>query len=150
MEHQRMHKVLLINGPNLNLLGSREPHVYGSTTLAELENGLRAQAQGLDLELECFQSNHEGAIVDRIHQARSDGVGFVIINPGAYTHTSIAIRDAFAGVDIPFVEVHISNVHRREAFRHYSYLSGIAVAVMAGFGTLGYSLALQFVASELC
>ena len=145
-----MHKVLLINGPNLNLLGSREPQVYGSTTLAELENGLRAQAQGLDLELECFQSNHEGAIVDRIHQARSDGVGFVIINPGAYTHTSIAIRDAFAGVDIPFVEVHISNVHRREAFRHHSYLSGIAVAVMAGFGTLGYSLALLFVASELC
>ena len=150
MEHQRMHKVLLINGPNLNLLGSREPHVYGSTTLAELENGLRAQAQSLGLELECFQSNHEGAIVDRIHQARSDGVGFVIINPGAYTHTSIAIRDAFAGVDIPFVEVHISNVHRREAFRHHSYLSGIAVAVMAGFGTLGYSLALQIVASELC
>ena len=144
-----MHKVLLINGPNLNLLGSREPHVYGSTTLAELENGLRAQAQSLGLELECFQSNHEGAIVDRIHQARSDGVGFVIINPGAYTHTSIAIRDAFAGVDIPFVEVHISNVHRREAFRHHSYLSGIAVAVMAGFGTLGYSLALQFVASAL-
>ena len=149
MEHQRMHKVLLINGPNLNLLGSREPHVYGSTTLAELENGLRAQAQSLGLELECFQSNHEGAIVDRIHQARSDGVGFVIINPGAYTHTSIAIRDAFAGVDIPFVEVHISNVHRREAFRHHSYLSGIAVAVMAGFGTLGYSLALLFVASVL-
>lgn len=144
-----MHKVLVINGPNLNLLGSREPHVYGSTTLADVENGLRAQAQELELELECFQSNHEGAIVDRIHQARSDGVGFVIINPGAYTHTSIAIRDAFAGVDIPFVEVHISNVHRREVFRHHSYLSGIAVAVMAGFGTLGYSLALQFVASAL-
>ena len=144
-----MHKVLVINGPNLNLLGSREPHVYGSTTLADVENGLHAQAQELELELECFQSNHEGAIVDRIHQARSDGVGFVIINPGAYTHTSIAIRDAFAGVDIPFVEVHISNVHRREVFRHHSYLSGIAVAVMAGFGTLGYSLALQFVASAL-
>ena len=141
-----MHKVLLINGPNLNLLGSREPHVYGSTTLAELENGLRAQAQGLDLELECFQSNHEGAIVDRIHQARSDGVGFVIINPGAYTHTSIAIRDAFAGVDIPFVEVHISNVHRREAFRHHSYLSAVARAVMCGLGVQGYGLAIDALA----
>ena len=144
-----MHKVLLINGPNLNLLGSREPHVYGSTTLAELENGLRAQAQSLGLELECFQSNHEGAIVDRIHQARSDGVGFVIINPGAYTHTSIAIRDAFAGVDIPFVEVHISNVHKREPFRHHSYLSDVAEAVMAGFGVHGYGLALQYIAIRL-
>ena len=144
-----MHKVLLINGPNLNLLGSREPQVYGSTTLAELENGLRAQAQGLDLELECFQSNHEGAIVDRIHQARSDGVGFVIINPGAYTHTSIAIRDAFAGVDIPFVEVHISNVHRREAFRHHSYLSDVAEGTIVGLGTQGYALALQYIIARL-
>ncbi|OYD55170.1 type II 3-dehydroquinate dehydratase [Thauera propionica] len=144
-----MSKVLVINGPNLNLLGTREPHIYGSTTLTDVENGLRAQATELGLELECFQSNHEGGIVDRIHEARTEGVKFVIINPGAYTHTSVAIRDAFGGVAIPFVEVHISNVHKREAFRHHSYLSDIAEAVMAGFGTLGYNLALQFVASKL-
>ncbi|TAH42358.1 MAG: type II 3-dehydroquinate dehydratase [Betaproteobacteria bacterium] len=144
-----MSKVLVINGPNLNLLGTREPHIYGSTTLADVENGLRAQAQELGLELECFQSNHEGAIVDRIHQARLEGVKFVLINPGAYTHTSVAIRDAIGGVAIPFVEVHISNVHKREAFRHHSYLSDVAEAVMAGFGTLGYNLALQFIAAKL-
>jgi len=144
-----MSKVLVINGPNLNLLGTREPHIYGSTTLADVEAGLRAQAQQLGLELDCFQSNHEGAIVDRIHQARLDGVQFVLINPGAYTHTSVAIRDAFGGVAIPFVEVHISNVHKREAFRHHSYLSDIAEAVMAGFGTQGYNLALQFIAAKL-
>ena len=145
-----MSKILLINGPNLNLLGTREPHIYGATTLADVENGLKAEARAQGLQLDCFQSNHEGAIVDRLHAARGEGVAFVIINPGAYTHTSVAIRDAFAGTAIPFVEVHISNVHKREPFRHHSYLSGIAVAVMAGFGTLGYSLALQFVASELC
>ena len=144
-----MKKVLVINGPNLNLLGTREPHIYGATTLADVENALQAQAERLGLALDCFQSNHEGAIVDRIHQARLDGVDFAIINPGAYTHTSVAIRDAFAGVAIPFVEVHISNVHKREAFRHHSYLSDIAEAVMAGFGTMGYDLALQFVASRL-
>ncbi|ATE62457.1 type II 3-dehydroquinate dehydratase [Thauera sinica] len=144
-----MSKVLVINGPNLNLLGTREPHIYGSTTLADVEDGLRAQARELGLELECFQSNHEGAIVDRIHQARLEGVKFVLINPGAYTHTSVAIRDAFGGVAIPFVEVHISNVHKREAFRHHSYLSDVAEAVMAGFGTMGYSLALQFIAAKL-
>jgi 3-dehydroquinate dehydratase-2 len=142
-------KVLVINGPNLNLLGTREPHIYGSTTLADVENGLRAQAQALDVVLDCFQSNHEGAIVDRIHQARGEGVAYILINPGAYTHTSVAIRDALAGVAIPFVEVHISNVHKREAFRHHSCLSDVAEAVMAGFGSLGYGLALQFIASEL-
>ena len=144
-----MSKVLVINGPNLNLLGTREPHIYGSTTLADVEAGVQAQAKELGLELDCFQSNHEGAIVDRIHQARTEGVSFVLINPGAYTHTSVAIRDAFNGVAIPFVEVHISNVHKREAFRHHSYLSDVAEAVMAGFGTLGYNLALQFIAARL-
>lgn len=144
-----MSKVLVINGPNLNLLGTREPHIYGSTTLADVEAGLQAQAKEFGLELDCFQSNHEGAIVDRIHQARTEGVSFVLINPGAYTHTSVAIRDAFNGVAIPFVEVHISNVHKREAFRHHSYLSDVAEAVMAGFGTLGYNLALQFIAARL-
>ena len=144
-----MPKVLVINGPNLNLLGTREPHIYGSTTLADVENGLRAQGEALGVELLCFQSNHEGAIVDRIHAARAEGVGWILINAGAYTHTSVAIRDALAGVAIPFVEVHISNVHKREAFRHHSYLSDIAEAVMVGFGTQGYGLALQFVAGRL-
>ncbi len=144
-----MPKVLVINGPNLNLLGTREPHIYGSTTLADVENGLRAQGEALGVELLCFQSNHEGAIVDRIHAARAEGVGWILINAGAYTHTSVAIRDALAGVAIPFVEVHISNVHKREPFRHHSYLSDVAEAVMAGFGTAGYGLALQFIATRL-
>ena len=144
-----MPKVLVINGPNLNLLGTREPHIYGSTTLADVENGLRAQGEALGVEVLCFQSNHEGAIVDRIHAARTEGVGWILINAGAYTHTSVAIRDALAGVAIPFVEVHISNVHKREAFRHHSWLSDVAEAVMVGFGTQGYGLALQFVAGRL-
>ena len=144
-----MSKVLVINGPNLNLLGTREPQIYGSTTLADLERGLCAQGEALGVEVSCFQSNHEGAIVDRIQAARGEGVGWVLINAGAYTHTSVAIRDALAGVAIPFVEVHISNVHKREAFRHHSYLSDVAEAVMAGFGTAGYGLALQFIASRM-
>lgn len=143
-----MPKVLVINGPNLNLLGTREPEIYGATTLADVENGLRAQGEALGVEVLCFQSNHEGAIVDRIHAARGEGVAWMLINPGAYTHTSVAIRDALAGVAIPFVEVHISNVHKREPFRHHSYLSDVAEAVMAGFGTQGYGLALQFAASR--
>jgi 3-dehydroquinate dehydratase-2 len=142
-------KVLVINGPNLNLLGTREPQIYGSTTLGDIEAGLRARAKELGLALDCFQSNHEGAIVDRIHAAHTEGVKFCIINPGAFTHTSVAIRDAFNGVAIPFVEVHISNVHKREAFRHHSYLSDVAVAVMAGFGTMSYGLALEFVHARL-
>ncbi|MBP6130680.1 type II 3-dehydroquinate dehydratase [Thauera sp.] len=144
-----MPKVLVINGPNLNLLGTREPEIYGATTLADVENGLRAQGEALGIELLCFQSNHEGAIVDRIHAARTEGVAWILINPGAYTHTSVAIRDALAGVAIPFVEVHISNVHKREPFRHHSYLSDVAEAVMAGFGVHGYGLALQYTALRL-
>ena len=142
-------KVVVLNGPNLNLLGTREPQIYGSTTLADVEASLRAQAKELGIELECFQSNHEGAIVDRIHAARAEGVTFMMINPGAFTHTSLAIRDAFSGVAIPFVEVHISNVYKREAFRHHSYLSDVAESVMCGFGTLGYNLALQFINTKL-
>ena len=142
-------KVLVLNGPNLNLLGTREPGIYGSTTLAEVEAGLRKQAKELGIELDCFQSNHEGAIVERIHAARAEGVKFMMINPGAFTHTSVAIRDAFSGVAIPFVEVHISNVYKREEFRHHSHLSGVAEAVMCGFGTLGYNLALQFINAKL-
>ncbi len=141
--------VLVINGPNLNLLGSREPEVYGSTTLAEIEQALREQAAAAGIGLDCFQSNHEGAIVDRLHAARAEGTRFVIINPGAFTHTSVAIRDAFAGIDVPFVEVHISNVHRREEFRRHSYLSDLAVGVLTGFGVEGYRMALGFVLGRL-
>lgn len=144
-----MSTVLVINGPNLNLLGTREPEIYGATTLADVESGLRTQGGTLGVEVLCFQSNHEGAIVDRIHQARGEGVGWILINPGAYTHTSVAIRDALAGVAIPFVEVHISNVHKREVFRHHSYLSDVAEAVMAGFGTQGYVLALQYIVARM-
>ncbi|MEF7613448.1 type II 3-dehydroquinate dehydratase [Aquincola sp. MAHUQ-54] len=142
-------KILLLNGPNLNLLGTREPHIYGATTLADVEAMARAQAEAAGAQLHAFQSNHEGAIVDAIHAARTDGTGFIVINPGAFTHTSVAIRDALAGVAIPFVEVHISNVHKREAFRHHSYLSDVAVGVIVGLGTLGYSLALQYALASL-
>ena len=142
-------KVLVLNGPNLNLLGMREPGIYGSGTLADLERELRDLAGDLGVEIDFFQSNHEGAIVDRIHQARGDGVAFVIINPGAFTHTSVAIRDAFSGVSVPFVEVHISNVHKREAFRHHSYLSDIAEGVIVGLGMQGYGLALRYVQARL-
>ena len=143
-----MPKVLVIHGPNLNLLGTREPHIYGSTTLADVENGLRVQGEALGVELLCFQSNHEGAIVDRIHAARAEGVGWILINAGAYTHTSVAIRDALAGVAIPFVEVHISNVHKREEFRHHSYISCACLGVICGFGLASYDLAIAGILSQ--
>lgn len=140
-------KVLVINGPNLNLLGLREPGIYGAETLADVSAKLDQLAPELGLEVEHFQSNSEGDIVTRIQQARGN-TGYVVINAGAYTHTSVAIRDALAGVDIPFVEVHISNVHAREAFRHHSYLSDRAVGVIVGLGTFGYEAALQFIARK--
>ncbi|MCE9660063.1 MAG: type II 3-dehydroquinate dehydratase [Burkholderiales bacterium] len=142
-------KVLLVNGPNLNLLGTREPAIYGAETLADVEAMCRREAESLGLELATFQSNHEGAILDRIHAARDEGVRFVVINPGALTHTSVALRDALAGVAIPFIEMHLSNVHKREAFRHHSFLSDIAEGVIVGLGTLGYRLALQAAAIKL-
>ena len=135
-------KILLLNGPNLNLLGTREPQTYGATTLAEVESMLGAAAAARGADLVSFQSNHEGALIDRIHAARSESIDAIIINPGGLTHTSIALRDALAGVAIPFIEVHISNVHAREPFRHHSYLSGIARGVLAGFGVDGYRMAL--------
>ncbi len=137
-------KLLLLNGPNLNLLGTREPAVYGTTTLADIEHAAVAQAQAAGAQLACFQSNHEGALIDRIHAAREEGVEFIVINPGGLTHTSVALRDAFASVAIPFVEVHISNIHARESFRHHSYLSGIAQGVICGLGTDGYRIAIDF------
>jgi len=136
--------ILLINGPNLNLLGSREPEVYGSETLDDIERAAVVQAAEAGAKLNCFQSNHEGALIDRIHLARNEGVDAIVINPGGLTHTSVALRDALAGVAIPFVEVHISNVYRREAFRHHSFLSEIAVGVICGLGTEGYRAAIQF------
>jgi 3-dehydroquinate dehydratase II len=140
---------LLINGPNLNLLGTREPAKYGHTTLAQVEQMLADEARALGTALACFQSNHEGAIVDRIHAARAEGVAGIVINPGAYTHTSVAIRDALAGTAIPFAEIHISNVHAREPFRHHSYLSDIAAGVVIGFGVEGYRLALRGLVAKL-
>lgn len=136
--------ILVLNGPNLNLLGTREPKIYGSTSLADIEAELSAQAVARQARIGFFQSNHEGALVERIHAARAAGVGYIVINPAAFTHTSVAIRDALAGVGIPFVEVHLSNVHRREPFRHHSYLSDLAVGVIAGLGPSGYRFALQF------
>jgi len=135
--------VLLLNGPNLNLLGSREPEVYGRATLPMIEAELAQMASVAGDTLHCFQSNHEGALIDRIHAARADGTRFIIINPGGLTHTSVALRDALAGVALPFIEVHISNVHQREPFRHHSYLSAIATGVICGLGINGYRLALQ-------
>ncbi|MDR1430568.1 MAG: type II 3-dehydroquinate dehydratase [Propionibacteriaceae bacterium] len=141
--------VLVINGPNLNALGQREPEIYGAATLADIEVNLAAQGAAAGLEVDTFQSNHEGEIIDRLYQARQEGAKFVIINPGALTHTSVALRDAFAAVQIPFVEIHISNIHAREEFRHHSYLADLAVAVMAGFGGYGYTMALDFLINRL-
>lgn len=135
--------ILLLNGPNLNLLGTREPQTYGTTTLADIESRFAAQAAAAGAGFACFQSNHEGAMIDRIHAARHEQVDAIIINPGAWTHTSVALRDALAGVAIPFIEVHISNVHKREPFRHHSFLSDIAEAVIVGCGPAGYGYALQ-------
>lgn len=135
-------KVLLINGPNLNMIGTREPHIYGSTTLTQLEEQLTAQATQAQLSLSCFQSNIEGEIITQIQQAKSNNVDVIIINPGAYTHTSIGIRDAFLSVQIPFIEIHISNVYAREHFRHHSYLSDVASGILVGHGLFGYELAL--------
>lgn len=141
--------VLVINGPNLNTLGTREPEVYGTTTLPEIEAALIAQGAAAGLSVDTFQSNHEGAIIDRLHEARADGTRFVIINPGALTHTSVALRDAFAAIAVPFLEVHISNIHAREDFRKHSYLSDLAVGVLVGLGTHGYHLAMDYVILQL-
>ena len=140
--------ILVLHGPNLNLLGTREPAVYGSTTLAQINQRLATLAEASGVRLASFQSNHEGALIDRIHAAKSDATGYIIINPAAFTHTSVAIRDALAGVGIPFAEVHLSNVHRREAFRHHSYFSDLAEAVIVGMGPYGYEAALAFALSR--
>ncbi|MBT8419509.1 MAG: type II 3-dehydroquinate dehydratase [Gammaproteobacteria bacterium] len=138
-----MAKLLLLHGPNLNLLGEREPTLYGDQGLSEINRRLVAFAEEQGHELACFQTNAEHELVDRIQMARKQDIEFIVINPAAFTHTSIAIRDALLAVDIPFIEVHLSNIHRREPFRHHSYLSDIAVGVIAGLGPQGYELALR-------
>lgn len=140
--------LLVIHGPNLNLLGSREPAIYGAATLADIERELSAIATARQARIAFFQSNHEGALIDRVQAARTDGTDFMLINAGALTHTSIGLRDAVAAVSIPFVEVHLSNVFRRESFRHHSYLSDLAVGVIAGLGPAGYRLALEFALTD--
>ncbi|BBZ05522.1 3-dehydroquinate dehydratase [Mycolicibacterium chitae] len=141
-------RLLLLNGPNLNLLGSREPEIYGSTTLAQIEENTRSVAVEFGFDLRALQSNHEGELVDAIQAARADCAG-IILNPAAYTHTSVAIRDALAGVELPVVEVHLSNVARREEFRQHSYVSGVADAVIAGAGALGYEFAVRYLADRI-
>ncbi|MGA1599529.1 MAG: type II 3-dehydroquinate dehydratase [bacterium] len=139
--------VLLLNGPNLNLLGTREPHIYGSTTLADVEQQVMADLQAKGVSCECFQSNSEGALIDWLHAHR--GAHFLILNPGGYTHTSVALRDAIGGIAVPFLEVHVSNIHKREPFRHHSYFSDAAVGCLIGLGVQGYRLAAQFAADWL-
>ncbi len=136
--------IWVIHGPNLNLLGRREPEIYGGESLEDIDRRLTDAARQAQGEVACFQSNHEGEIVDRIQAAGREGVGFIVINPAAYTHTSVAIRDALSAVRIPFIEVHLSNIHAREEFRHRSYLSDIAVGTICGLGSRGYDLALAY------
>jgi 3-dehydroquinate dehydratase-2 len=140
--------ILVLNGPNLNLLGTREPAIYGSATLADVEQLAAQTAKAHGLGTTCLQSNHEGELIDAIHGARGTAAG-IVINPGAYTHTSVALRDALSGVELPVVEVHISNIHRREEFRHHSYISGVAQAVIAGAGISGYKFAVDLLAEAL-
>jgi len=146
---RRKASVLVLHGPNLNLLGSREPAVYGRDTLADINRRLLTQAEAAGAELATFQSNHEGALVDRVHAARGEGVAFIILNPAGLTHTSVALRDALTGVAIPFVEVHLSNIHTREPFRHHSYFSDKAVGTIVGLGAQGYELALSYALRRL-
>jgi len=140
----KVRKILVLHGPNLNLLGSREPEHYGNQTLADINRAMKEQGQAVDVAVDCFQSNAEHALIERIHAARDEDIDFIIINPAAFTHTSVALRDALAAVKIPFIEVHLSNVHARETFRHHSYLSDLAVGVISGLGASGYLFALGY------
>lgn len=142
-------RILVLHGPNLNLLGTREPDIYGSTTLADIHQSMEARGRADGVLVESFQSNHEGQLIDRIQAAASEKVAYIIINPAAYTHTSIALRDALAAVAIPYIEVHLSNIHAREPFRHHSYFSDRATGVVCGLGAHGYMAALEFILSHL-
>ena len=142
-------RLLVLHGPNLNLLGTREPGYYGLRTLADINIALARRAEQAGVELETFQSNHEGALIERVHAAREQGVSYINLNPAAYTHTSVALRDALAATAIPFIEVHLSNVHAREKFRHHSYFSDLATGVICGLGSEGYLLALEYLLSKI-
>lgn len=142
-------RILVLHGPNLNLLGSREPDVYGRTTLADIHTAMDSRARANGVLLESFQSNHEGQLIDRVQAAGTEGVSFIIINPAGYTHTSVALRDALAAIAIPYVEVHLSNIHAREEFRRHSYFSDKAAGVICGLGAYGYLAALEFALSRL-
>ena len=144
-----MPDLLVINGPNLNLLGTREPEHYGSDTLEDINKRLQSQAAEQGFSLDCIQSNSEVELIEKVHQTKDNGVRFILINPAAFTHTSVALRDALSGVGIPFIEIHLSNVHAREAFREHSYFSDIAVGVISGLGATGYELALQAALQQL-
>jgi 3-dehydroquinate dehydratase II len=144
-----MKKILVLHGPNLNLLGTREPSVYGATTLAQINARLTQEATNAGLTLSCFQSNAEGELIDAIHQAGSNKIDYIILNPAGFTHTSVALRDALCAVAIPFIEVHLSNIYSRETFRHHSYFSDIAKGIISGLGAQGYSLALTSIIEEL-
>ena len=141
-------KILVLHGPNLNLLGSREPEIYGRETLDDINQRLIAQGKAAGVRLSCFQSNHEGALIDRVQQSGKEQIGFIIINPAGFTHTSVALRDALAAVAVPFIEVHLSNIHAREAFRRHSYFSDQAAGTICGLGSRGYELALQFILQQ--
>ena len=141
--------ILVLNGPNLNLLGQREPAVYGHETLADLEARCKAWGEEVEIPVHCYQSNHEGVLLDRLHGAAQEGVQGVVINPGGLTHTSVALRDAVAGVALPTVEVHLSNIYARETFRHHSYLSAVCIGTIAGLGVAGYGAAIRYLAERL-
>lgn len=149
MKKTKSKTVLVLNGPNLNLLGTREPHLYGKETLPIIERRLVASGKAAGVGVECFQTNHEGVIVDRVQQAKRDGVGFIILNPAAFTYSSIALRDALTAVQIPFVEVHLSNIHAREPWRAHSHFTAVAVGSVLGLGSRGYDLALDYAIARL-
>ena len=149
MKKSKSKCVLVLNGPNLNLLGSREPQIYGRETLPMIERRLVAAGKAGGVEVECFQTNHEGVIVDRVQQAKRDGVGFIVLNPAAFTYSSIALRDALTAVQIPFIEVHLSNIHAREPWRAHSHFTAVAVGSVLGLGSRGYDLALEYAIGRL-
>lgn len=149
MKKQKSRSILVLHGPNLNLLGSREPEIYGRETLAAINRRLEATAKAAGLRLAAFQTNHEGVLVDRVQQAKADGVGFILLNPAAFTYSSIALRDALTAVQIPFIEVHLSNIHAREPWRAHSHFTAVAVGSVLGLGSRGYDLALDYAIARL-